>query len=136
MKLDRNQLINEINELLKDERNRQLYDKCKRDVFKDCNVDVDNIPLEVVDRDILFAIKTLILDERNRSDIIYKIHEHLKRNDKWWDLTDNIDNPIVYDDFTNYPIPDLIINNDDSVCACIPIKFFSINTLKAILNVI
>lgn len=136
MKLDRNQLISEIKEMLKYEMNRKKYEECKKIIFKDCNVVIDNIPLEVMDRDILFMIKTAILAGEEKEMMICVIQEQVERNNKHWDLTDNIGEPIVFDGATNYPISDLIINNDNCVCACIPVKSLPVNTVKSILNIV
>lgn len=122
--------------MLKYEMNRKKYEECKKVIFKDCNVDIDNIPLEIMDRDILFMIKTAILAGEEKEMTICIIQEQVKRNNKRWNLTNDIGEPIVFDSATNYPISDLIINDDDCVCACIPVKSLPTNTVKTILDIV
>lgn len=66
------------------------------------------------------------------TELLSQICDELAKNGGKWDLTDDEGTPLVYDHEKRLYIPDLITNEDNKVCAVIPLGYFSDEILEYI----
>lgn len=69
-------------------------------------------------------------------EMLQELREELARNGGKWDLTDDCGTPIVYDSEKDVYIPELVLADDKTVCAAIPLGYFDEETINNIYQII